>query len=229
MATKTDTFRRSDRGHQVYKLKDGTRVPGVTTITGVLNKPALVKWANNLGLQGIDSSKYVDSLATAGTLAHYLVERELLGQKPDPAYLAEFSKVDMDRAENSMLSFYAWLEKHEVKTVANELQLVSERHRFGGTCDIIAIVDGVQLLVDIKTCKALYGAKDEKWTQVAGYEILAMENGYSLGAPARILRIGREESEGFEYREMPEPQIHRERFLHCLELYRDEQKLSRAG
>ena len=39
--------------HTQYKLVDGTKVPSVTTVLGILNKPALVKWANNLGLQGI--------------------------------------------------------------------------------------------------------------------------------------------------------------------------------
>ena len=44
------------KAHQRYKLADGTQVPGVTTITGQLNKPALIIWANRLGLQGIDST-----------------------------------------------------------------------------------------------------------------------------------------------------------------------------
>ena len=55
------------RVHTVYKTKDGKRVPGVTTILGVINKPALVRWANNLGLQGIDSTNYVDATARCGT------------------------------------------------------------------------------------------------------------------------------------------------------------------
>ncbi|GAI86127.1 unnamed protein product, partial [marine sediment metagenome] len=37
---------------------------------GVLNKPALVPWANNLGLQGINVKDYVDDKADIGTLAH---------------------------------------------------------------------------------------------------------------------------------------------------------------
>ena len=34
--------------HQRYYDKAGTMLPGVTTILGVLNKPALVPWANKL-------------------------------------------------------------------------------------------------------------------------------------------------------------------------------------
>ena len=222
--TTTETFRKSDKAPQDYKTKDGTRVPGVTTIVNVLNKPALVKWANNMGLQGIDTNKYVDSLATAGTLAHYLVECELTAMIPDPFYLAEFSDVDRSRADNSMMSFYAWQKQHEIKVVGHELELVSEEHRFGGTCDVLAEIDGEMTLVDIKTCKALYGPTDEKWTQVAGYHLLLTEAGYAFAA-CRILRIGREESEGFEYADMPRPTLQRERFLACLKLYRIEQEL----
>lgn len=36
--------KKSSKAHQVYKNREGKRVPGCTTITGVLNKPALVPW-----------------------------------------------------------------------------------------------------------------------------------------------------------------------------------------
>ena len=65
-----DKLKKASRAHTRYYTTDGTLVPGSTTITGLLNKPALVKWANNLGLQGIDSSKYVDKAARVGTLIH---------------------------------------------------------------------------------------------------------------------------------------------------------------
>ena len=58
-----DKLKKASKAHTRYYLQDGTLVPGATTVTGLLNKPALVKWANNLGLQGIDSSKYVDKAA----------------------------------------------------------------------------------------------------------------------------------------------------------------------
>ncbi|MFA4972500.1 MAG: hypothetical protein WC683_07785 [bacterium] len=222
-----DKARKSDRGHQIYRLKDGTRVPGCTTITGVMDKPALVKWANNLGLQGIDSSKYVDALANAGTLAHYLAEEMIAGEEADQSYLDEFSAVDHDRAETSLIKFLDWMKEHEIEVLGRELQLVSEKHRFGGTCDIYARIDGVPTLVDIKTCKALYGAADEKWSQLAGYHLLLEENGYEV-AEDYILRIGRSEDEGFEYARMPNLQGHIARFLICRDLYDLNNKLKAA-
>ena len=59
--------------HTRYRSPFGDIVPSVTTVLSILNKPALVKWANNLGLQGIDSSKYTDEKAAIGTLAHEMV------------------------------------------------------------------------------------------------------------------------------------------------------------
>jgi len=204
--------------HQQYHNAAGVRLPGVSTIVGVMDKPALVRWANNLGLDGIDSTKYVDSLAAAGTLAHYLAECELGGVKPDDDYLAEFSRVDMDLAENSMLKFYEWLDHHDIEVLGTEVQLVSEKHQYGGTCDIYAAVDGIPTLVDIKTCKAIYGQEDSKWTQLAAYRMLLEESGCVV-EDEYILRIGRNESEGFEYARSMKAELHRKRFLICRELY----------
>jgi len=213
-----DKAQTRDRGHTVYRLKDGTRVPGVTTICDVMNKPGLVKWANTLGLQGVDSSKYVDSLAGAGTLAHYLAECALLGKRPDDDYMREFSAVDNDRAETSLLKLFDWMVKHAIKVLGCELELVSEQLRYGGTCDLYAEIDGVRTLVDIKTCKALYGATDEKWTQLAAYHMLLEENGMDV-KDDYILRLGRDEEEGVEYARMPNLHLHMERFRLCRQLY----------
>lgn len=212
------TAQKRHKTHQQYHNAAGTRLPGVSTIVGVMDKPQLVRWANNLGLDGIDSTKYVDSLAAAGVLAHYLSECEIRQVEPEQSYLDEFSKVDMDLAENSMLKFYEWQDKHSVQLFGTELQLVSEEYQFGGTCDIYAVVDGVLTLVDIKTCKALYGPEDSKWTQLAGYRILLEENDRAV-QEEYILRIGRNESEGFEYVKSEKAALHRKRFLICRELY----------
>ena len=205
-------------GHQRYRTLDGTVVPGVTTITGVMDKPALVGWANRLGLQGVDSTSYVDSLAAAGTLAHYLAECQMIGCEPEQEYLDTFSKVDMDHAETSLAKFTEWAKTRTIEVLGHEMQLVSERHKYGGTCDLYARVDGVLTLIDLKTCKALYGRGDEKFTQLAGYQLLLEENGHEV-QESYILRLGRSPDEGFEYAASPDPALHAERFLVCRSLY----------
>ena len=56
------------------------------------------------------------------------------------------------------------------------------------------------------------------FTQVAGYKMLLEENGYPV-EDVRILRIGRDDSEGFDDVSVPLIDVHQKRFLVCLELY----------
>ena len=100
-----DRIKPISKAHIVYKTPDGTRVPGATTITGLLNKPYLVKWANNLGLEGIDSSKYTDEAAAVGTLAHEMVQAHLQRTEVDTS---RFSPIQVDLASNAVLSFLEW-------------------------------------------------------------------------------------------------------------------------
>jgi len=206
------------KAHQKYYLKDGTLVPGTTTILSVLAKPALIKWANNLGLKGIDSNKYRDEKAEIGTLAHYLIECELKGQTPDTS---DYSKNQIDQAENSLLSFYEWMKNHKLEVIGSEMQLVSEKYRYGGTVDCFGILDGVPTLIDFKTSNAIY---PEMLHQLAAYKQLLKENGYEV-KKARILRIGRDETEGFEERLCTNLKLHWEIFKHCLAIYNLQKQL----
>lgn len=181
------------KAHQRYKTKDGSIVPGVTTILGVINKPALVKWANKLGLQGIDSTAYVDETARVGTLAHEMIQEYLGGPKWDrEAYTPE----QVSLAENAVLSFYEWEKQtgHVMVTQAIEKQLVSEAWRYGGTIDWYGVIDGRLWLVDIKTASGLY---PEHTYQVAAYWRMLVENNYKVDG-VRLLRVGRTEDEGFD-------------------------------
>ena len=203
------------RAHQVYKLADGTRVPGTTTITGLLNKPALVRWANRLGLEGVDSAKYVDSKASAGTLAHSLIEAHLTGESYNTY---EYSRADIDAAANSVAKWKEWESGHNLRVRGIEMQLVSEQYRYGGTCDVLCELDGKLTLIDIKTSGS--GIWPEMRIQVAAYEQLLVEAGYPV-EQRMIVRVGRDESEGFEVAELPTSES-KERlrlFLALLEVY----------
>lgn len=219
---KLETTEKRVKQHTVYKAEDKKRVAGVTTILSILNKPALVPWANRMGLQGIDIKKYVDVLANIGTLAHYLVECEWKGEEPD---LSTYAPEDIDKAENALLSFWAWRDQHEVEPLLVEAALVSETYRYGGTCDCYAIVDGETTLIDLKTGKGIY---PEMIHQLAAYTQLLEENGYEVDN-VRILRIGRDENEGFEDRvvDMVSLEPHWRIFELCLEIY-DLQKKTRG-
>jgi len=204
--------------HQRYCTKDGIKVPGVTTVLGILAKPALVPWANKLGLQGIEVGKYVDSLADVGTLCHTIVECHLKGQDVD---YSDYTPNQREMAEIAAAKFFNWEKENDFKMIESELQLVSENHMFGGTCDIYGILNGKKTLIDIKTSKACY---PEHFTQVAAYKILLQESGRKV-EDAKILRIGREESEGFDVKDVPMIDIHAEKFLACLEITKIDKRL----
>lgn len=203
---------RAAKAHTRYKTSDGKQVPGVTTILGVLNKPALVKWANNLGLQGIDSSRYVDKMASIGTLAHYMIQCHLAGEVPD---FSAYSPEEIEKANNSLKSYHAWESQHTLKPLLCEAPLISERYRFGGTIDCYCTLNGITTLLDFKTSKAIY---PEHIVQVAAYRMLLREHGYPTEV-VRVLQIGRDESEGFSERVVIETADHWRVFELCREIY----------
>jgi len=201
-----------NKAHQRYKNIAGQIVPGATTILSVLNKPALVKWANNLGLKGIDSNSYVDSMATIGTLAHYMIECYLKKETP---VLIEYSPAEISLAENSVLKFYEWEKYHTYELIFSEKNLVSENYQYGGCLDIYWKLDGKYTLTDLKTCKAIY---TEQHTQLSSYRQLLIENGFPV-EECNILRIGRDETEGFDFINSKNLDLHFEKFKHCLSIY----------
>jgi hypothetical protein len=220
------------RPHTIYKTKSGKRVPGVTTITGVMDKPALVYWANNLGIEGIKVRDYVDALADAGTLAHAMVQWHLQGVEPNQDILNQYSKDTIDLAETSAIKFFYWQESVGYEPILVEEQMVSEKHEYGGTIDGLGVCKKVRgeprILLDLKTSKAIY---DDMFTQVAGgYGIMARENGHDFEY-AVIVRIGRSLEEGSEAeaRRCPCQELHEQRFLTCRELYRLNNEISKAS
>lgn len=190
------------RTHTIYRLQDGTRVPSVTTVLGVLNKPGLLKWAWELGAAGIEMDAYRDDLADVGRLAHQMIHAHLTGGDPD-ALCEGLARHVVDRAQNSFLKFLHWQDQHDVQVILTEQPLVSETYRFGGTLDIYAYLDGSPVLIDLKTSKAIY---DEFFLQLAAYRQLATEHGYAVEG-LRLLRIGRAETEGFEERVVSGPEM----------------------
>ena len=63
-----------DRAHITYRLKNGKRVPGASTVAKIGDDPsALMYWAWDLGKQGIDYKKAREQAADIGTLAHFLI------------------------------------------------------------------------------------------------------------------------------------------------------------
>ena len=206
--------------HTIYIHANGNRVPGVTTILDILNKPALVVWANRLGLQGVDSTKFKDKMADIGTITHLRILHYLKKTTPD---LSEYSQADIQTSDNCMLSFYEWEKSHKLEPVCVEVPLTSDRFGFGGTPDYIGMVNGRLEIVDFKTGSGIYNTA---FYQVAAYRQLAKEIGHNVEY-ARILRIGRDNNEGFEERLIASFDDEMALFTRCLEIYNLLKKMGR--
>jgi len=214
------------KAHVRYRDSSGNIVPGVTTIVGLLAKPQLIVWANRLGLQGIDSTRYTDAMADIGTLAHYLIMCHLKGEDADTS---DYSPNQVEAANNCFASYLAWEKNHTLVPKIVEEPLVSDELRVGGTPDLYCILDDVPTLIDFKTGKALYSDSSH---QVAGYKAILEEKGNPV-EQCRIIRIGRDEGEGFEEKIIRNTNIDFAIFSCCLSIYhlqkqsREEEKVQK--
>lgn len=178
------------KAHYIYKTSSGKIVPGVTTISGQLDKPALLSWANRIGLEGYELNKYVDDLANVGELAHKMVSCYFSGEKVDTD---DYTKKEISRAKNAFKSFKNWV-SDDIEVILHEKKIISDKLLYGGTPDLLVKIKGKTKLIDFKTGSGIY---DEYFIQLAGYALILEEKKHKIDE-AVIVRIGRTPSEGFE-------------------------------
>lgn len=163
---------------QGYFLHDGTKVPGTTTIIGKFKESGgLIQWAYKMGReheglarQGKDAPRHlydvVDKAADIGTQAHELVELHIAEREID------FSTYDQ-KAKDAFDAYLSWEGQSKLHIVEQEIMLVSEEYRFGGTPDAIGEIGGELCLVDWKTSNSVYL---DHLIQLAAYRQLWNEN-----------------------------------------------------
>ncbi len=182
-----------------YRLADGTRVPGTTTILGRWKESGgLLQWAFKQGQSGARSLyEERDKAADIGTLAHAMVECRLTGVDPDTA-LKSAPDDFKDKARNAYRSFDTWMTNQRAEIISAETPLVSEAHRYGGTPDfVMRMPDGRLALGDIKTSNGIYR---DHLMQVAAYAILWNETQVEkITAGFHITRFAKEFPD-FEHR-----------------------------
>jgi hypothetical protein len=193
-------------------------VPGTTTILGVINKPALMYWAWDLGMQGIDYRKYTDEMASIGTLVHKRIEDHIKGIETD---FADYTPTQVKISDVGFNKLLEWEQENNPQYLRSELMLSSAKYRYGGTVDLYARIGEKYVLIDFKTSKAIY---DDQFCQVSAYAQLLRENGM-LCDEVLILRIGRDESEGFEVRKVNQEELYFEVFKNALNIYNTKKKL----
>lgn len=202
---------------QHYYLEDGREVPGVTTVLRVLDKPSLLKWAWQCGIDGKDFRELRDGAADVGTFVHAHIAASF-GSKnelPDGRAILKSPEKRL-QAIRAWRSFKRWKSQHIIEPIAVEVPRVNFLYEYGGTIDLYALVDAIETLVDIKTSNGIW---PEMEYQVAAYchlpDVFARR--------VLIVRFGKDGS--FEEREVDNITQKFKVFEHCLEIYNLRNKL----
>ena len=204
------------KAHQIYKLANGTVVPGASTISKIgESQDFLTAWAHKRGLAGEDYRKITDEAAGIGSVAHFLVTCHFKG---DSADLSDFSQVEIQGGSALFDRFKDMWAEQGLDFIVNELELVSETYRYGGTLDIIGRNQNSELvLVDVKSSPRLYG---HFYRQIAGYENLWNENNEEKISKRVIFRLDKKDARDDEVRPLPKDMTkHFNVFQKQLDLY----------
>jgi hypothetical protein len=126
----------------------------------------LLRWAWAEGKAGRELYETRDAAAEAGTLAHAMVEADIKGMKLETP-LAPADVVQ--KAIAAFGAYQSWARSSKLVVIEQEMMLVSEKHRYGGTPDAIGELDGQLCLLDWKTSNSVYS---DYLLQLAAYRIL---------------------------------------------------------
>lgn len=135
-----DNFKNAN-GYEI----DGVWYPRVTSIVGIKAKPALYMFY--AGLPDFKTGEAIKAKsAEEGTAIHETIEAIL---RKEPVVIPE----DIKPAVSAFLDFYG---KNSVVAHKIEERVLSKKHNYAGTMDVLAEVNGQLGVLDIKTSIAIY-------------------------------------------------------------------------
>lgn len=213
--------------------------PGVTTVLGVMNKPALIGWAAKSVSDNIReellkypdtvlSKKQIESIcdegkniykkkaqdaADIGTRVHKAVDAIIRGEKPTIT----------DDIRDGVQGFVDWQAAHSFTIHAGDTKLGSRLFGYGGSLDFVGIDSkGLAVIWDLKTTKKRkdrdHGIYPEYGLQLAAYAKAFTETyGIEVGA-VYALWVNKEKPE-FKAVKVSNINVAFEGFLACLKIY----------
>lgn len=155
---------------------DGAWYPRVTKIISIKAKPVLYKYYAQVG--GYEKGQQIaEQSAKEGTLVHEMVQSVMVGGNPE---VPEHIKASVD-------AYRVFAEKTHIKTQPDyiEKRFLHGTHRYAGTIDALAEIDGKFGVLDIKTSQSIY--RDYN-LQTAAY-MDALKNEFENLTTRWILRI----------------------------------------
>ena len=132
---------------------------------------------------------------------------------------------DIDAIRSAFDSFVEWFESQKFKVIDQEMQLVSEVHKFGGTLDAVAWDRKDRfVLLDWKTSNAVY---TDHLYQLGAYRILVNERyGSPLTGGSHLCRFAKEHGD-FAHHYFPDLTEAEEGFLLMRRLYDIDRELKK--
>jgi len=163
-----------------YRTPDDMLVPSVTNVIGILDKPALPRWAAKLvaeramhlkhSLANMDDNEVVDTLKGApwskskrasdrGTDIHAYLEARL--NRLEPEELSDDAVPYKQAADD-------WFDAVGASFEDVQTEVTLFHPSYAGTTDLIGILDGAACIVDFKTSKAIYDEAALQLSALAG-------------------------------------------------------------
>ncbi len=236
-------FEFQEKGHKYFL--DGKAMTGVTTILGVIAKPALIGWASKMATEFIaqaikDGKEITPEVLELAKNAHRAKKEEAGGLGTDVHKECELLITsslegnkgvftdDLKHENPQVQHFIDWAIQNKVKFIATEEKVFSRDLFVAGTIDFICEIDGNVWLGDIKTASGIY---PEFFFQTAGYQKLnedMVENedgGFPVNIKGHVITCLTKTGEFIEKRSISNKE-NLEAFLAALTLYRVTQKLN---
>jgi hypothetical protein len=223
--------------HQYRVISKGRKykVPSVTAICGILNKPALIPWAINNTLEvckgaigpGVEYAEtYLEAVWEAAKKASADIKRSAAERGKSRHAEIERSLNSLDsRADGGQDDLRKWLQTITFEVVAVERRIYSRRHRFSGTLDCITRSKDGLVLIDWKTSKSIY---PEFRLQTAAYQLAWEEEHPDQPIEGRYLvRIAEDGSVEPHYFPRSTYRLDKKGFLGALDLYRRAQQIEK--
>ena len=200
--------------HPKYYVS-GDEVVSVTTAIGNnlgWSKFGLLAWTRKKALAGIDPNNIRNDAASVGTLTHKMAENHILGRSTN---LFIYTDDEIARAKVGYKAFLEWEDKFNPEYLETEVRLTSPTYKYGGTVDVVARLDGLTGIVDLKTSNYIY---KEHTIQLAAYKNLYQENVGEIDF-CGILKLDKT-GKGYEYHHISNDKLDAgfEAFKMCLDL-----------
>ncbi len=132
---------KKDNGHEI----NGTWYPRVTSIVDIKAKPALLYYYGEHESYA-HAQAAMDKSAEEGTLVHKVIEAIMVGQDP---YVPE-------QVMPVVNAFREFSQQTTIVPHQIEKQVISKKHGYAGSLDVLAEISGKLGVLDIKTSQSIY-------------------------------------------------------------------------